>query len=91
MILDLIYEFLLPLLIFLFLRAVLRNLFAGSRPSPRRASTAPPRPPAHAGGVLYKDPVCGVYVTAESGIAETIDGRMVHFCSQECRDRYQAG
>jgi YHS domain-containing protein len=94
MISALIREFIIPLLIFLFLRAVLRNVFAGlrhsaSRPS-RPSDTATP-PPARAGGVLHKDPVCGTYVSSDSGIARTIDGQTVYFCSPECMDKYRAG
>jgi YHS domain-containing protein len=91
MISALIREFVIPLLIFLFLRAVLRNVFASfRRPVSRRSATAAPPPPARAGGVLHKDPVCGTYVSSDSGIARTIDGRTVYFCSAECRDKYRA-
>ena len=90
MISALIREFVIPLLLFLFLRSLLRSLFAGFRRSASRPSTAPPPPPAHAGGVLHKDPVCGTYVSSDSGIAQTVDGELVYFCSRECRDRYRA-
>jgi YHS domain-containing protein len=91
MISALIREFLLPLLLFLFLRRLLGGIFASLRKPAARSSASPPRPPAHAGGVLRKDPVCGTYVTAESGIARTIQGEVVYFCSQECSDKYRAG
>jgi YHS domain-containing protein len=82
-----IREFIIPLLVFLFLRAVLRNVFAGFRRPPSRPSSTPP-PPARAGGVLHKDPVCGTYVSSDSGIARVIGGETVYFCSPECRDKY---
>jgi YHS domain-containing protein len=94
MISTLIREFLIPLLIFWFLRVVLRNLFAGFG---RSASRRPPpttqetQPTASSGGVLHKDPVCGTYVSADTGIALTVKGRVVYFCSPGCRDRYRAG
>jgi YHS domain-containing protein len=93
MISALIREFLLPLLLFLFLRAVLRNVFAGfRRPAHRPSSNAPPAPPpAHAGGVLHKDPVCGTYVSTDSGTTHTVNGQVVYFCSPECRDKYRTG
>jgi YHS domain-containing protein len=89
MISALIREFIIPLLVFLFLRAVLRNVFSGFRRSVSRPTPAPP--PAHAGGVLHKDPVCGTYVSSDSGIARTIDGQTIYFCSPECRDKYRPG
>jgi YHS domain-containing protein len=92
MISALIREFVIPLLLFLFLRAVLRNVFAGfRRPASRPTAAAPPPPPTRAGGVLHKDPVCGTYVSSDSGITQTVDGQMVYFCSPECRDKYRAG
>ena len=91
MISALIREFVIPLLLFLFLRSLLRSVFAGFRRSASRSATAPPPPPpARAGGVLHKDPVCGTYVSSDSGIAQTVDGELVYFCSRECRDRYRA-
>jgi YHS domain-containing protein len=91
MISALIREFVIPLLLFLFLRSLLRSVFAGFRRSASRPSTAPPPPPpARAGGVLHKDPVCGTYVSSDSGIAQTVDGELVYFCSPECRDKYRA-
>ena len=90
MISALIREFLLPLLLFLFLRSLLRSFFARSRASARRPPAAPPKTQARAGGVLQKDPVCGTYVSADSSITYTINGHVVHFCSQECCERYRA-
>jgi YHS domain-containing protein len=80
-------EFVVPLLIFLVLRSLLRGLFAGAR----RSVPPPPRPaPVRPGGTLHKDPVCGTYVSADSGLAQTIDGEVVYFCSPECRDKYRS-
>ena len=85
-----IREFLLPLLIFLFLRSLLRGLLSGLRSRlPQTSGSAPP-PPTRAGGTLYKDPVCGTYVSPDSGITQTIGGQTVYFCSAECRDKYLA-
>jgi YHS domain-containing protein len=91
MISALIREFIIPLLVFLFLRAVLRNVFAGFRRSVSRPSATAAPPPVRAGGVLHKDPVCGTYVSSDSGISRTIDGETLYFCSPECRDRYRGG
>lgn len=89
MISALIREFVIPLLLFLFLRAVLRNVFAGFRRPASRSPAASAPPPVRPGGVLHKDPVCGTYVSGDSGTMQTINGRMVYFCSPECRDKYR--
>jgi YHS domain-containing protein len=91
MISALIREFLIPLLLFLFLRRVLSGIFAGFRKSAPRNPTGPQRPPAQTGGVLRKDPVCGTYVPTESSITQTVQGQVVYFCSRECSEKYRAG
>jgi len=87
-----IREFVIPLLFFLFLRSVLRGMFAGLRRADSRPSAATAPPPAtRAGGVLHKDPVCGTYVSSNSGLAQVIGGQTVYFCSAECRNNYRSG
>jgi YHS domain-containing protein len=84
-----IREFIIPLLVFLLLRSLLRGFFAGfRRPASRSSNPAPPL--VKPGGTLHKDPVCGTYVSSDSGIAETIGRQTVYFCSTECRDKYRA-
>jgi YHS domain-containing protein len=39
--------------------------------------------------VMVKDPVCGTYLPRGDAIRETIDGRTVYFCSQECLSEYK--
>jgi YHS domain-containing protein len=52
------------------------------------------RPPANysAGAssatMLQQDPVCGTYVAIDSSLKRIMDGKVVHFCSAECRDKY---
>ena len=41
-------------------------------------------------GELKRDPVCGTFVAAASSVTGNIDGKIVHFCSIACRDKYQA-
>jgi YHS domain-containing protein len=83
-------EFILPLLVFLLLRSVLKNLFggAGRTPSPP-PQQAPSQPTVVSGGELKKDPVCGTYVSTALAVTRTVNGEVVHFCSKECRDRYR--
>jgi YHS domain-containing protein len=83
----------LPLVLILFVRALVRSIFAGFRAAasasvPQNRPSQPP--PVTAGGELRKDPVCGTYVSAGASVSQTIDGRLVFFCSEECRRRYRA-
>ena len=59
---------------------------AGANPAPRRT------PAAANGGttVLQQDPVCGTYVPTETSLKRIVDGKVLHFCSNDCRDRYKA-
>jgi YHS domain-containing protein len=41
-------------------------------------------------GELKKDPVCGTYIATATCIKEKVGGQTLHFCSQECRDKYVA-
>lgn len=82
-------EFVFPLLVFLVIRSILKNLFAGFRAaSQARTGGRPEPPPVPAGGELKKDPVCGTYVSTATSLTRTVHGEIFHFCSKECRDRY---
>jgi YHS domain-containing protein len=83
----LIVRLLLPLLLFLILRSVLRGLFSQGTTAPQRAQEAPTRVPE--GGELRKDPVCGTYVSVSAGVREKVRGETVYFCSTDCRDRFK--
>jgi YHS domain-containing protein len=37
---------------------------------------------------LYRDPVCGTYVSPEISIQLEKSGHITHFCSAQCRERY---
>jgi YHS domain-containing protein len=87
---TLFVEFVLPLLLFLFLRSFLKNLFGSFRSAPPPQPQAPREPTVISGGELKKDPVCGTYVSAALAVTRTVNGELVHFCSKECRDKYRA-
>ena len=55
---------------------------AGSRAQPRPG--APPRAIP-----LHRDPECGTYVSPEISFPLEQPGQVLHFCSAECRARYQ--
>jgi YHS domain-containing protein len=37
---------------------------------------------------LVRDPVCGMHVAEERAIPLKVEGELLHFCSQACRDQY---
>jgi YHS domain-containing protein len=85
----LILDILLPLLLFGIVRSFLRSLFGSQSSVTRQAPAQPPPPTVVVGGELRKDPVCGTYVSTGASVTRTVDGRVVHFCSKECRDAFQ--
>jgi YHS domain-containing protein len=83
-------EIVLPLLVFLFVRSILKNLFGGSRRAATQQAPPPREPAVVSGGELKKDPVCGTYVSTALAVTRNVKGELVHFCSTECRDKYRA-
>jgi YHS domain-containing protein len=83
-------DIVLPLLLFLFVRAVLKNIFGSGDAGVAKQSAAPQAPPVQATSELKKDPVCGIYVSAAVSLTRTVNGQVLHFCSPECRDKYHA-
>jgi len=82
-------EFVFPLLLFLIIRSLLGNFLARFRKPPVTRPAAAPT--VQAGGELKKDPVCGTYVSTSSSLTRTVNGELVHFCSQACSDQYSRG
>ena len=80
-------DIVLPLLLFLFVRSLLKNLFRSGDAAVARQPAAPQGPPAQATSELKKDPVCGIYVSAAVSLTRTVNGQVLHFCSPECRDK----
>ena len=39
---------------------------------------------------LVKDPVCGMHMAEELALPLRANGEIVHFCSEECRAKYEA-
>jgi len=37
---------------------------------------------------LVQDPNCGVYLPRKEGLATTVEGRVLYFCSQKCKNEY---
>lgn len=60
--------------------------------SPRRAAavkTAQAKTEQSGATMLRQDPVCGTYVAIDTSLKRIHGGKVLHFCSPECRDRYQ--
>jgi YHS domain-containing protein len=45
-------------------------------------------PGASPGGELKRDPVCGTFVPAATSVKRTINGEVVHFCSETCSQKH---
>jgi YHS domain-containing protein len=39
---------------------------------------------------LVKDPVCGMHLAEELALPLNANGEVLHFCSQECRSKYES-
>ncbi|HLW79161.1 MAG TPA: hypothetical protein VKU44_06125 [Terriglobia bacterium] len=68
--------------------------FFGTSPSGGAASATPRGPRSRASrtetvGAMERDPVCGMFVSTELSHRLSQDGRTLHFCSQDCLNRYQ--
>ena len=84
----LILEILLPLLVVVLIRSIIKSLMGAVSPRPSQPKRGTP-PPVPAGGELKRDPVCGTYVSAATSLSRTVSGETVYFCSKECRDRFR--
>lgn len=42
------------------------------------------------GNTDHMDPVCGMSLDPESGYGKMHDGRLYHFCSRDCLDKFEA-
>ena len=40
--------------------------------------------------MLQQDPVCGTYVAVDVSLKRVVNGKVIHFCSAECRDKYSS-
>lgn len=68
----------------------LPQVFGGPRQEPPRpGQPGPSRGPATRGGHMVRDPVCGMFVSTELSHRLNEGGETLHFCSEECLERYQ--
>ena len=45
--------------------------------------------PATGATMLQQDPMCGTYVAIDASLKRVVNGKVLHFCSDDCRDRYR--
>ena len=87
-------DLVLAILVGKLLGRVFQTMF-GTPPGPREgpANRSGPRPGVGRqetnGGRMARDPVCGMFVSTEVSCRLNQDGQTLHFCSQDCLNRYQ--
>jgi len=88
-------SFLFRLILFAVAISVVRSVigfvqraFTGNRTTP--VVRGPVGTPGAAATMLQQDPVCGTYVAVDSSLKRVVNGRVLHFCSPECRDKYSS-
>lgn len=84
-----LFDFVFVIIIGRLLNRVFRGAF-GNPPADGAPRHAPghDRAPARSGETA-RDPVCGMFVSTELSHRLTQGGATLHFCSQQCLDRYQ--
>lgn len=53
------------------------------------APSANSSPASDPDSLLHQDPVCGTYVASASSLKRIVNGQVVHFCSDKCRDEFR--
>ena len=84
-----LFRLVLLFLIVLVLVSVVRSVMAPSKPD-RRTGRGPQagRVRSARSAKLFKDPVCGTYVTSDDSPTASHDGKLLYFCSEDCRQKF---
>jgi YHS domain-containing protein len=88
--LSYLFEFIFVVIIGRLLNRAMRSTFhtpPANPGSPRSAAGQADK--AIQGGETVRDPVCGMFVSTELSHRLTTGAQTLHFCSQECLERYQ--
>ena len=90
------FAFLARLILFMVAISVIRSVvgfvqraFTGTAHN-RTSVRGPASTPNAATTMLQQDPVCGTYVAVDSSLKRVVNGKVLHFCSAECRDKYSS-
>ncbi|MBZ5538362.1 MAG: YHS domain-containing protein [Acidobacteriia bacterium] len=93
MIIGLLLRFLYFLFLIFIIRALIGYLFPRS---PKGKASSPP-PPSSAGssskaisGHMEKDPICGMYIDAQTALHTDREGKSFYFCSEGCQKKFVA-
>jgi YHS domain-containing protein len=88
------FNFLARVILIVIAITVVRSIFAWvqrffiatqhQQPTPQTRKT--PQPPQAT--ALEQDPVCGTYVSVDTSLKRIVKGRVYHFCSEACKDRF---
>jgi YHS domain-containing protein len=85
--LDYLLDLILALIALRMLYAALRHLLAPHR---ARGARSPGGSPAgNANGQMVRDPECGMFVSTEVSHRLKKGGETLHFCSQDCLEKYR--
>ena len=92
------FQLLARLVVFLVIISVIKRVakivigfWAGlSEPKVRPSGFQNSPPPGAQHMSLVQDPVCGTYVALETSLKKIVKGKVVYFCSEECKDKYPA-
>ena len=80
------------ILLFLVLVSVIRSLltrvFSPTLKNQSRPRFNSDRARETVSGQMIKDPQCGMYVAADLAITKRVKGEILHFCGEECRDKF---
>ena len=66
-----------------------RAIGGANSPQPAQGDTT--EVPVRGGKRLVKDPICGIHMAEELALPLEANGEVLHFCSQECRAKYESG
>jgi YHS domain-containing protein len=90
------FSFLTRVILIVIAITVIRSIFSwvqrfltSAQHSPPAAQTRTP-PQAPQSTVLEQDPVCGTYVSVDTSLKRIVKGKVYHFCSEACKDRFTA-
>ncbi|HWZ99628.1 MAG TPA: hypothetical protein VN025_17860 [Candidatus Dormibacteraeota bacterium] len=67
---------------------LLKRLFGSQSHEEGSTESKETMPGAPSNKRLVRDPLCGMHVAEELAIPVQSGNELIHFCSQECRDRY---
>lgn len=72
-----------------FLWKLIRRLIGGIQATKKRQDRKSPTPFSGTSERTFRDPVCGMFVSAELSYNLKLGSGTVHFCSAECMKKYQ--